>query len=196
MQTIAYVPWFVIGVSAIVASITDIRDFKVYNKLTFPLFFAGIVFHTVTAGWSGLQHSLAGGLMGLGIMLLPYMLGAMGAGDTKFVAVVGAWLGVWPMLVALLIGCMATGVYALAMLVWQGRLRDIGQHLWLVLRRLTMFGRHLMAEDQLEAVQTTVKRDNRRERLIPFSAMVSIGIFFLLLVALNVVDLNAWSLRK
>ncbi len=134
--------------------------------------------------------------MGLGIMLLPYMLGAMGAGDTKFVAVVGAWLGVGPMLVALLIGCMATGKYALAMLVWQGRLRDIGQHLWLVLRRLTMFGRQLMAEDQLEAVQTTVKRDNRRERLIPFSAMVSIGIFFLLLVALNVVDINAWSLRK
>ena len=189
-----HVPLIVVAVSAVAASITDVRHFKVHNRLTFPVLLGGLLFHTGFSGWEGMQLSLAGALMGLGVMLLPYAMGAMGAGDVKFVAAIGAWLGTTPMLLALGIGCVATGVYAVCLLARQGRLRDIGLHLWLAGRRLMLVGRHLLAEDQLEAVQTTVRRDNRRERLIPFSAMVSVGVFVLLLIALNVFDINAWGM--
>lgn len=190
MHVLVYIPWIVVASSALVASFTDVRYFKVHNRLTFPLLVSGLAFHTIVAGWSGLQMSMAGGLAGLGIMLVPYVLGAMGAGDVKFVAAVGAWLGLAPMLVSLVIGCLATGVYSIVMLARQGRLRDIGPHLWLAARRLSLMGRHLLAEDELEPVRTTVQRDNRRERLIPFSAMVSIGVFVMLLFALGLLEIN------
>ena len=194
MSVAVGIPLIVVGLSALAASITDIRYFKVHNRLTFPLLVSGIVFHAVLGGWGGFQASLAGTLIGLGILLPAYLMGALGAGDVKFVAAIGAWLGTGPILFALAIGCMATGVYSVVLLAKHGRLREMGLHLRLAGKRLISAGRYLLADDRIEPVQTTVQRDDRRERLIPFSAMVSIGVFVLLLIALNVFDPTLWGM--
>ncbi|WP_415798014.1 A24 family peptidase [Comamonas aquatilis] len=44
-----------------------------------------------------LKESLIGGLLAFGTLLFFYMLGLMGAGDVKFAAVLGAWVG-WKLL--------------------------------------------------------------------------------------------------
>ena len=196
MSVAVGIPLIVVGLSALAASITDVRYFKVHNRLTFPLLVSGLVFSAVVGGWGGFQASLAGSLVGLGILLPAYLMGALGAGDVKFIAAIGAWLGTGPILFALAIGCLATGVYSVVLLAKHGRLREMGLHLRLVGRRLAMAGRHLLANDQIESVQTTVERDDRRERLIPFSAMVSIGIFVLLLASLNVIDPTLWGMWR
>ena len=42
---------------------------------------------------TGLTDSLLGCTVGLGLLLIPYAIGGMGAGDVKLFAGVGAWVG-------------------------------------------------------------------------------------------------------
>lgn len=101
----------------VVAVVTDVRSQRIPNLLTFPLILAGLTIHTVTGGWDGLLFSLGGFGLGLGVMLVPFLLGVMGAGDVKLMAGVGACLGVETAFAAFLITCLAGGVYALGMML-------------------------------------------------------------------------------
>jgi Flp pilus assembly protein protease CpaA len=156
--------------------VTDVWRFKVYNTLTFPLLGAGLLYHAAVGGTAGLSHSFTGLLFGLGVLLVPYTQGWMGAGDVKFVAAVGAWLGLEPMVSVLVIGGLATGLYSSAVIVYHGGYRQAWVNLQLAVMRLTLIGKHFGADDDVETVQAMAKEDNRRQRLIPFSAMITVGV--------------------
>ena len=166
----------VVLIASLVAAATDVWKFKVYNLLTFPLLFSGLVYHGWTGGFEDFSGSLAGMLLGFGLFLLPYLWGAVGAGDVKFVAAVGAWMGMQPMLPILLIGSLATGVYAVVLLVIHNGYREAWANLQVAFYRLMILGRQLGADDNLERVQTVAQQRERRKRLIPFSAMITVGI--------------------
>lgn len=101
----------------LVAVVTDVRGQRIPNLLTFPLILAGLGLHTATGGLDGLLFSLGGFGLGLGVMLIPFLMGVMGAGDVKLMAGVGACLGVETAFIAFLVTCLAGGVYALGMLL-------------------------------------------------------------------------------
>ncbi|MDP4085048.1 MAG: prepilin peptidase [Bacillota bacterium] len=98
---------------------TDIRKRKIYNAVLFPFLLVGITIHTVTAGLLGLSSSLLGGLVGLGILLIPYLLGGMGAGDVKLLAVIGALKGMTFVFMAAINMALAGGAIALLILLFR-----------------------------------------------------------------------------
>jgi prepilin peptidase CpaA len=77
-------------------------------------------------------------LKGLGVGLvafLPlYVLRAMGAGDVKLMAMVGAFLCPWNALYAVLATLIAVGVLASGFLLWTGSVRRALQNISLILR--------------------------------------------------------------
>lgn len=77
----------------LICVITDLRERKIYNKVLFPFLILGTSLHIVTDGWNGFAATLLGTLMGLAILLIPYLMGGMGAGDVKLLAVIGALKG-------------------------------------------------------------------------------------------------------
>ena len=166
----------VVVVASALAALTDVWRFQVYNVLTFPLLAAGLAYHMVTGGWGGLALSLAGITFGLVVFVVPYLMGGMGAGDVKFVAALGAWLGITPMIVVVFIGCLATGLYALALVCATGGFRQLWFNLQLTLFRLVSVGRLLVADDKMEHIHDFTIATDRRRRLIPFSAMIGIGV--------------------
>ncbi len=169
-------PVVVIAGCALWAAITDVSKFKVYNYLTIPCFVGGLVYGALMYGLSGFLFGLGGALLGLGILIMPYLMGGLGAGDVKFVMAIGTWLGPVLLLPAIIIGCSATGMYSLVLISRQGGFRGAWLNLRLMFMRLSTIGKHLTFEDDFEAVQSVAQRDDRRGRLIPFSAMVSVGI--------------------
>ncbi|WP_077328396.1 A24 family peptidase [Virgibacillus siamensis] len=77
----------------LICVITDIRSRKIYNKIIYPALLFTFGFQLITDGWAGLGHSFIGFLIGFGLLLIPYMLGGMGAGDVKLLALIGAMKG-------------------------------------------------------------------------------------------------------
>ena len=107
-----------LAAALLTAVVTDLRSQRIYNWLTFPLMLAGVVFHTVAFGLDGLAFSASGLGLGAAVMLLPFLLGMMGAGDVKLMAGIGAWVGPSTLLSAFVLTCLAGGVYALGVLLF------------------------------------------------------------------------------
>jgi len=103
----------------LVAAATDIHTHRIPNRLIV----AGLVLGLVTRallGWAALGSGLlaASGAMLLGILL--FSLGAMGAGDGKLMAVVGAFMGVETTLAALFVAAVVGGVLAILLAIRRG----------------------------------------------------------------------------
>jgi prepilin peptidase CpaA len=80
-------------VGGVAASIIDLRTRRVPNVLTAALAVAGLGLATAGMGGISLVGAVAGGLVGLVMMLPGHLLGATGAGDVKLLAAVGTLLG-------------------------------------------------------------------------------------------------------
>lgn len=74
---------------------------------------------------AGLGQSLLGALTGLAIMLPLYFLHAMGAGDAKLMAAIGAFLGPLPVLGAALLTLVAGGLLSLIAALGSGSLSRV-----------------------------------------------------------------------
>jgi prepilin peptidase CpaA len=168
-------PVIIVLTAVLIAAITDIWKFKVYNALTLPLLASGLVYHGLHAQ---LADSLLGVLFGFAALIFLYVIGGMGAGDVKLMAAVGAWLGMPLTFYVFLASSLAAGIYALGLVVWNGRLAETVVNLQIMWLRLASVGRYLGAEDKIEL---EVKRTDRRQRIIPFAAMVAIGLVATLL---------------
>ncbi len=172
----------VVTLASALAALTDVWRFKVYNLLTFPVLMAGMMYHSALGGWGGLTLSVAGIAFGLAVFAVPYLMGGMGAGDVKFVAALGAWLGITPLSVIVFFGCLATGLYALMLVCRTGGFRQLWFNLQLTVFRLVSVGKLLVADDKMEHIHDWTMDPHRRRRLIPFSAMIGVGVVITLVL--------------
>jgi prepilin peptidase CpaA len=164
------VPVIVVLTAALIAAVTDIWKFKVYNALTLPLLAAGLLYHGIRFE---IADSLIGILFGFAALVPLYIIGGMGAGDVKLMAAVGAWLG-WPLTFYVFIASsLAAGAYAVMLMVATHKVGETMVNLHILWLRLGSIGRYLGSDDRVEA---EVRRTDRRRRIIPFAAMVAIGI--------------------
>lgn len=109
--------------------ITDLKVRKIYNKVLLPFLIIALIVQLASGGWTGLGHALAGTAVGFSILLIPYFLGGMGAGDVKLLAVIGALKGTVFVLTAAVYMALAGGILALFVLFFRkgalNRLRQI-----------------------------------------------------------------------
>lgn len=163
-------------ITVIVAGIIDARSFRIPNVITLTLLFSGLLYHIAADGWTGLQASLFGLLFGLGTTSALYLLGAMGAGDVKLMAAVGAWLQMPATLFVFVVAALATGVYSFGLLAWQRSLARAFSTTRILMLQLVTLGKHLAASEHVESV--VIQKDRRR--LVPFAAMIALGLIVVL----------------
>jgi prepilin peptidase CpaA len=168
--------WLVIAIALIAAAVgaaTDLWKYRVYNILTVPLFLSGLAYHGFFHGWDSLASSAQGALFGFLVLILPYTLGLMGAGDVKLLAALGAWLGLPVTVVVFVLSSLASGLYATVLIVYRGKLRESWMTLRVVCYRLATLGVYICKED---LVETLVAEPDRRLRVIPYGAMIPVGV--------------------
>ncbi len=117
MLNLSITSLFILSVILFIAVIEDLRNHRISNKLVVCTFVSGVGLHLMNSGLVGIfGFVLAGSATGFFALLPFYILGGMGAGDVKFFAAVGAFLGPFATLYAvamtLIIGAViAAGVF-------------------------------------------------------------------------------------
>jgi prepilin peptidase CpaA len=108
------------------ASWIDYAERRVPNWLNAALAAAGLLTQGLYFGWyqhgvGGVGWGLLGLLVGFGLLIVPWLMHGMGAGDVKLMAAIGCWLGPWLTFVSFIAGAIIGGVTALVMIFSTGR---------------------------------------------------------------------------
>ena len=111
----------ILGLCLVIAVTTDLRVQRIPNLLTYPLMAVALGSHFLGHGLNGLTFGAEGLGLGIGLFLLPYFMGGMGAGDAKLMGAAGAVLGPKGVFIAALFTAAVGGVYALVLLVLNRR---------------------------------------------------------------------------
>ncbi|MEA1961384.1 MAG: prepilin peptidase [Bacillota bacterium] len=102
----------------------DLRERRIPNRLLLLALGWGLGYHISLSGANGIFFSLKGLGIGLLLLLLPFAMGGMGAGDVKFLGVIGAIKGTAFILSSFLWMALWGGVIAFAYLLYEGRLKE------------------------------------------------------------------------
>jgi prepilin peptidase CpaA len=101
-----------------------------------------LVYFGATRGLSGLAFSAGGLAIGMGILIVPYIMGGMGAGDVKLLGAAGSVLGPLGVLNAFVVAAFIGGIYAvLVMLFRYKHIRDFLARLATMLKISAYTGR-------------------------------------------------------
>lgn len=161
----------------LIVALQDIRSHKISNKLVLVGLVVGVVLNgLLPQGW-GFNSAMPGGLgwfaglqgfgVGMAAFLPIYWLRAMGAGDVKLMAMVGAFLGPAQVLGAILATFIAGGVMAVAVVLWSRQLANF----LLNIRMMLMGGllnMHLGQLPQIDAAPLSVGK-------LPYAVAIMTG---------------------
>lgn len=107
-------PTGIILFSVTTAGYFDLRWHRIPNWLVAVTVALSLIWHAAVGGLDGLWGSLAGLLLGTGLLFPIFLLRGMGAGDVKFFGALGAgvtYQHVFPILLTALGVAAATGIY-------------------------------------------------------------------------------------
>jgi len=156
------IPAIVISAAVIIGAVSDLRGFRLPNRLTLPLVLSGLLWHLACGAADGVTRSVCG-LLAASLPLVPaWSAGGMGAGDVKLMAGIGAWLG---------------ALFALQVLILAG----LAGCAFAGLRRLSQ---PQPAHDPLPrmSVEQALQSSPHRSRLLPFGVMIAAGTLIQLLL--------------
>ena len=102
----------------------DVRYRRIPNLFVLATLIGGLVLNFVFGGLSGVLASVAGCALAFGLMLMLHVLGAMGAGDVKLFASIGAVIGAHLVVPTFLVVALTGGVLALVTMVRAGCVRQ------------------------------------------------------------------------
>lgn len=115
----------------LVSVFTDLAKGMIYNWLTVPVMILGLLLAGLRFGGDGLMSAGLGLLAGGVILLVPFLLGAVGGGDVKLLAALGCLIGPLLILKTALYACLLGGVAAVVLLAGKGLLlkgmKDVGR---------------------------------------------------------------------
>jgi prepilin peptidase CpaA len=174
-----WLQWGALLGASLVAALTDLRQRRIPNWLTLPLWLLGLARAPYLGGTGG----LGGALEVSALLALPYLvlffLAKGGAGDAKLMAAIGAWLSLDEGLVVLC--CVATAGMLLALLTMAAR-RECRNPLWDLLASLYLLAAawgsgtrgwgFLLPDDQGPS------REQAGPLALPYGVAIFIGVCF------------------
>ena len=162
------IAWWTNVVVLVLAAGIDLRTRRIPNWLSVPFLLSGLIVPAIGGGWTSLRTSFAG--FGLALLLFgfPCFLRAMGMGDLKLAAGVGAWIGPSQFWLAFVVTAMAGGLLAVAYAVRHQSLRRCLDHTGELAMSLVKTGR---PHDKVHLA-------NQAALSIPYAPAIAIGTLF------------------
>jgi prepilin peptidase CpaA len=157
--------WIALAVVA-TASVIDWRTRRIPNLITFPLALGALVANGVLGGGVGVGAAAIGLVVGLLIFFVLVMLKAMGPGDAKLMAGLGALLGIvnvfWIGLFTCVMGGLLAVLYSLGQTSFPRMVHRTGE----LLKHIVLTGK-LPKADELNPT---------REDYMPYALAIALGV--------------------
>jgi prepilin peptidase CpaA len=160
----------------LVAAGIDLRSRRIPNWLNLTLLTAGLIqsftaLHTISPGQATL-----GILAGFGLTFVLFAMGALGGGDVKLLAAVGAWTGPAGVLFVFCAAGIAGMIIVVSQALWQKRLNTLVHNSALLAINLV----HVNQVGMDHAIATG-KSTRSIARPLPYAVPVLVGVVTLLL---------------
>ena len=111
-ETTTALQWGVVIGASLAAAAFDLRTRRIPNAITLPLLVVGLLQAAWMTGLSGLADALGASVLLALPFVLMFLFAGGGAGDAKFMAAIGTWLGLKQGLIVLF--CVAAAGIVLA----------------------------------------------------------------------------------
>lgn len=174
--------------AALLAAMIDLGSRKIPNWLTLTVaaagMFGGFFFYAIlgdwTGGWQWLLFSGKGWLVGIGIFLIPFMLGGMGGGDVKLLGAIGALKGASFAIETALLGALWGGLLAIIAIIYRKK-PDILKRFGFGMKLFTMTGGQAGKEFMLPDDNVSEKE----KVYVPYGVAIFLGVVTAYLVDLK-----------
>lgn len=100
------------------ATLWDHWYWKIPNKLTLPMFFAGWVYQGLFNGLSGLADGALGFLVGFGFLFIMWIIGSGGGGDVKLMGGLSVWLGFYWSIYVFIVSTFLVVLVTMGVVLW------------------------------------------------------------------------------
>lgn len=152
--------------AVVYAAYIDWRDHRVPNWLTASIAVAGLAAQAFYG--QGLLHGFWGLLVGFGVLIVPWAMHGMGAGDVKLMAAIGAWFGPWMTLISFATGAVLGGVIAVVMILRAGKVQEALVNLATIKHKMTH-------RDVMFTEFGSAKGFGSTSQLLPYGVPLTIG---------------------
>jgi prepilin peptidase CpaA len=146
---------------------SDVRFHRIPNWLTLPAFLVALIVSPWAGAAGGFPQSLAGAALGFALLIGPYALGGMGAGDVKALMVLGAWLGAEVIFGAAVWAVIAGGAFGFILLALRGELFSYAQRWSRTFFKTLSLRRFAYERPSVESIASGG---------IPFAAAIAVGL--------------------
>lgn len=107
---------------AIIIAYYDVRYRRIPNPFVVATLVSGLAINAISGGIAGVWASFVGCALGFGLMFMLHLFGAMGAGDVKLFAAIGAVTGAHLVLPTFLVVILTGGLLAIISVIRAGAL--------------------------------------------------------------------------
>jgi len=150
------------------ASWIDHQERRVPNWLNLAIALAGFGFQGAINGSAGLWAGLVGLLVGFGVLIVPWLMHGMGAGDVKLMAAIGVWFGPMMTLVSFALGAAIGGVIATIMILRSGKF-------WMAYANMCTIMNKVSHKDTIFTEFGSAKSFGDTSALLPYGVPLTIG---------------------
>ncbi len=157
----------------LLASWIDFSQKRVPNWLNLVLIVAGFIIQGVYFGSEGLATGGLGMLVGFGVLIVPWLMHGMGAGDVKLMAAIGVWLGPGLTFYAFALGAVIGAGTAMVMIVSTGRLRMACANMGIIVAKCSN-------PDTLFSEFGSAKSFGATSQLLPYGVPLTAGTLIIL----------------
>jgi len=159
------------------AAVYDVRYRRIPNWLTMAGAVMGVALNIfLYQGWPGLRFSMAGLAMAFGLYLFLYALRAMGAGDVKLMAAVGAIVGWEDWFGIFVITAIIGGIMSLILITVRGRVHKTLFNVGFILSEMTRGRAAYLGNEELDV-------KSKKAVGLPHGAVISAGCMLFLAAA-------------
>lgn len=154
-----------------IAAVIDARIRKIPNWLNLVILAGGLAQALIVGVPVTFPQALLGLLVGFGILLIPFALGAIGGGDVKMLMAIGAWLGASATLQVYLVEAVVGLVIVVTQCFFTGRLTQLVKNSTLIVANFANY-----AQVGRETVVATGKSMQSVDKPLPYAVSTLISV--------------------